>query len=266
MRSTYKSGLLFLAAATLASGSALAQELEISCPATATVRCERLDDLDATGHLVVSSGCGEAKISYSDSVVVIDSTVYRRWLVTDSCGSTKQCVQAIRLIAGAPRIAVLPLENLAESEDGARVMVRLLEDALLRQPGVELIPAGQVDESIMRGRVRQPFLMDDDQRARLTGALDASYYVVGSLLNYSTYDDAYSGRIPIIACAFQLQRSSDGKTIWSETVHAVGSDGEWLFGLGVEHDITRLAGHVADRAVQHLSPRAKALSCIGKQE
>jgi hypothetical protein len=258
--------VLALAVVVFAAGSASAQTLEVSCPAAVSVRCERLDDLDATGHITVAGGCGEAKISYSDSVVVADSTVYRRWSVTDSCGAAQQCVQAIRLIAGMPRIAVLPLENLAESEDGARVMLRLLEDALLHQPGVEVISAGQVDEAIMRGRVRQPFLMDDDQRARLTGSLDASYYVVGSLLNYSTYDDPYSGRIPIIACALQLQRSSDGRTIWSETVHAVGSDGEWLFGLGVEHDITRLAAHVADRAVQHLSPRAKAFSCIGNQE
>jgi hypothetical protein len=258
--------ILALAIASVAGVLAQAQPLEIACPSATSVRCERMDDLDATGRVTVAGGCGDAKISYMDSVVVVDSTVYRRWTVTDTCGAAQQCVQAIHLIAGAPRIAVLPLENLAESEEGARVMVRLLEDALLRQPGVELIPAGQVDEAIMRGRVRQPFLMDDDQRARLTVALDASYYVVGSLLNYSSYDDAYSGRIPIIACAFQLQRSSDGRTIWSETVHAVGSDGEWLFGLGVEHDITRLAGHVASRAVQHLSPRAKALSCIGKQE
>jgi hypothetical protein len=42
----------------------------------------------------------------------------------------------------------------------------------------------------------------------------------------------------------------------------VGSDGEWLFGLGVEHDITRLAAGIARRSVEKFTDRVLAEPCL----
>jgi hypothetical protein len=103
--------------------------------------------------------------------------------------------------------------------------------------------------------------MDDEQRAKLSEMIDAQYFVVGSLLNYEVYQDPYSGPIPMISCTMQLQRAFDGKAVWSESIHAVGNDGEWLFALGVEHDITRLGRDLARQAAGEIADRLAKQPC-----
>ena len=235
--------------------------MEVTCPETVTTPCHQLEDLNVTGRPVVAGGCGEAALVFRDSTLARDSLVIRIWTVRDTCGGVQTCFQTIRLTPGHPRIAVLPLENLAAAEDGARVLMRLMAEAISSSPSLESISAGKVDDALLRGRVRQPFLMDDEQRVKLAAALDAQYFVVGSLLNYQVYEDQYSGPIPMISCALQLQRASDGKVVWSESLHAVGNDGEWVFGMGVEHDITRLGRDLAKRAATAISARAIGGRC-----
>lgn len=243
------------------TAQAIGQELTVSCPGDTTVRCEVLDDLKAVGHAEAKGGCGGVKVHYRDSVFAEELLVLRVWSAADTCGHSRVCTQRIQLLAGKSRLAVLPLENLAASEEGARVFMRLLEDAALGADAIETIPAADVEDALLRGRVRQPYLMDDNQRRKLASDLGADYFLVGSLLNYSVYDDAYSGRIPLVACALQLQRADDGKVVWSETLHASGNDGEWLFGLGVEHDITRLAGHASQKAIRQVVDRMGVTPC-----
>lgn len=250
-----------LVLALLMCGLAQGQAMEVICPEAVTIPCHQLEDLSVTGRPAVVGGDGTAALEFRDSTLARDSLVIRIWNVSDTFGAVQTCFQTIRLTPGRPRIAVLPLENLAAAEDGARVLVRLLAEAVASSPVLELVSAGKVDDALLRGRVRQPFLMDDDQRSKLATTLDAQYFVVGSLLNYQVYQDQYSGPIPMIGCALQLQRASDGKTVWSESLHAVGNDGEWLFGMGVEHDITRLGRDLAKRAATAISTRAAGGRC-----
>ena len=253
---------LTLAGLWFLPGVVAAEPLALECPGQVTIPCTQRENLDITDRPVVSGGCGSPSVSFRDSVLAPDSLVIRIWTASDSCGAIAVCFQALTLTYATPRVAVLPLENLSSSEDGPRVLQRLLEGALGESTKLQLIPPAKVDDAIMRGRVRQPVLMDDDQRARLTAALDAQYLLVGSLLNYETYTDQYSGPVPMISCALQLLRASDGKAVWSESLHAVGNDGEWLFGLGVEHDITRLGRKLAGKAAGDISGNLAGQPCI----
>lgn len=243
-------GLLVLGAAP-----ASADPLVLTCPNAKTVPCNQLDNLEQTGEAAASGGCGTPLLLYRDSILAPDSLVLRIWSVADTCGGSQVCFQSIMLTASISRVAVLPLENLSSAEEGPRVLQRLLEEAMSKSENWITVPPAKVDDAIMRGRVRQPVLMDDGQRRKLSLELDAHYFIVGSLLNYEVFQDQYSGPIPMISCALQLQRASDGKVVWSESLHAVGNDGEWLFALGVEHDITRLARKLATRAAAAVSKR-----------
>lgn len=242
-------GLLILVTGTSVS----ADPLVLTCPEARTVSCNQLDNLLATGEAQASGGCGTPLLLYRDSVLAPDSLVLRIWSVADTCGGFQVCFQAIVVTSSLPRIAVLPLENLSTAEEGARVLQRLLEEAMGKSEDWVTAPPAKVDDAIMRGRVRQPVLMDDGQRKKLAEELDTQYFVVGSLLNYEVFQDQYSGLIPMISCAVQLQRASDGKVVWSESLHASGSDGEWLFAMGVEHDITRLARDLAAQTASGIS-------------
>jgi hypothetical protein len=241
-------GCLLLGAVTAKS-----DPLTLTCPEAKTVPCNQLENLEITGEAVASGGCGDLLLLYRDSTLAPDSLVLRIWSVADSCGGSQVCFQSITLTASMSHVAVLPLENLSTAEEGARVLQRLLEDAMSESDLWMTVSPAKVDDAIMRGRVRQPVLMDDTQRKKLSLELDAQYFIVGSLLNYEVFQDQYSGPIPMVSCALQLQRASDGKVVWSESLHAVGNDGEWLFALGVEHDITRLARNLAKKAASEVS-------------
>lgn len=256
-RVNYIVGALLHFAATVVN----ADPLVLTCPEARTVSCNQLDDLEITGEAVATGGCGAPLLLYRDSILAPDSLVLRIWSVADSCGGSQVCFQSIALTPGMPRIAVLPLENLSSAEDGARVLQRLLEDAMGKSENWITASPAKVDDAIMRGRVRQPVLMDDGQRRKLAEELDAQYFIVGSLLNYEVFQDQYSGPIPMISCALQLQRAADGRVVWSESLHAVGNDGEWLFALGVEHDITRLARNLASKAASAVSKRLDGEPC-----
>lgn len=252
-----------LAVSLLAAGLIHAEPLTLTCPEGKTVSCHALDDAETAGRPIVSGGCGPITLFYRDSVLAPDTLLVRIWAAGDTCGNEEVCFQVLTLSRLVPRVAVLPLENLSSAEEGSRVMQRLLEDALSGAEGATLISPAKVDDAIMRGRIRQPILMDDDQRQRLSETLGADYFLVGSLLNYNIYQDQYSGPIPQISATLQLQRAGDGKTVWSESLHAVGNDGEWLFALGVEHDITRLGGELARKAAGAFYRILHDLPCAG---
>jgi len=258
--------VLFLLVCGSAGGPfrALAAEpLTLQCPPDTRVRCDRADDTEITGTAQTSGGCGGTSLVFTDSLPPMggaDTLLLRLWTAADSCGQTRSCVQRVALLPIRPRIAVLPLENLAESEEGSRVLARLLENAVLQSPQLELISPGTVESALLRGRIRQPFLLEDEQRRRLAEALDAHYLLVGSLLAYQTFEDPYSGPIPIVGCALQLL-APEGRTVWSETFHAVGSDGEWLFGLGVEHDTARMSKRLAAKAIRRMIPLVESVPC-----
>lgn len=241
--------------------TANAETLVLTCPESKTVSCNQLDNLEVTGEAVASGGCGTPLLLYRDSILAHDSLVLRIWSVADTCGGSQVCFQTLALTPSMPRIAVLPLENLSSAEEGARVLQRLLEEAMGKSENWIMASPANVEDAIMRGRIRQPVLMDDGQRRKLAAELDAQYFIVGSLLNYEVFQDQYSGPIPMISCALQLQRASDGQGVWSESLHAVGNDGEWLFALGVEHDITRLARDLAAKAASEVSKRLEGQPC-----
>ncbi|MBI3871867.1 MAG: hypothetical protein HY304_02185 [candidate division Zixibacteria bacterium] len=239
--------------------------LTLTCPPDARIPCDHGTDTSLTGSATVAGGCGGSVVSFSDSILTSsergDTMLVRLWRVSDSCGQNQICRQRISLLPSPPEVAVLPLENLAGADEASRILARLLETVLGQSPHVRLVPAGAVEDAVLRQRVRQPYLMDDTQRQRLAGVLNAAYFLVGSVLAYKTVDDPYSGHIPTVACALQLTEARSGATVWSGTFHATGSDGEWLFGLGVEHDITRLAKRLADKAMRQATASLKPTVC-----
>jgi len=268
-RLTSKDLLLLVAGILLCGvhGNIHAQDtlgLVLQCPASVAVPCNR--PIDSTVTLVTaSSNCGTVALSYSDSTrpgIAPDLyTTLRTWTATDTCGQSRTLVQTIHVVPPRPRIAVLPFENLAEAEDGARVFARLIQDQLIKSPNLDVISSGEVETATLRARIRLPVLMDDDQSQRLRRQLDTDYFVLGTIVAYQTTNDQYSGIIPIVGITVQLRNAVTGGTVFSETYHAIGNSGELLFGIGVQHDITRLAHSIAEKAVRKLNKMIQAVPC-----
>lgn len=240
--------------------------LAIKCAAEATISCNHLTDSVGPWVPVTTGGCGPVSLSFldrrePDNTMEGQYTITRSWIVADTCGTKQTCTQILHVVPARPRIAVLAFENLAGSEEGTRVFARLVESELAQSGRTELVPAGDVESAVLRARIRVPMLMDEDQRARLAVSLTADYFILGSILAYETFEDPYAGPVPVAGIAMQVRDAKTGITVWSDTFHAIGNSGEWLFGLGVEHDITRLAHAVSRHAVQKIAPFLKSLPC-----
>jgi TolB-like protein len=250
-----------------AAGEIRAQDttrIELQCPPNIVVPCNK--PIDSTVTLVAAnSSCGAVTLIYSDKTIPGAApdlfTITRTWTATDTCGRKRTCEQTIQVVPFRPRIAVLPFENLAEAEDGARVFARLMQERLVQSPNLEVISLGEVETATLRVRIRLPVLMDNDQSQRLRQALNADYFVLGTILAYQTTADQYSGIIPVAGITLQLRDAVSGLTVWSETYHEIGTSGEWLFGLGVEHDITRLAHSICQQAAKKLNKVIKPVPC-----
>ncbi|MBI5867727.1 MAG: hypothetical protein HZB43_05465 [candidate division Zixibacteria bacterium] len=244
-------GAVLFAGTALRTGAQEAEPIAIQCTADLTLGCNRSTDTTAL-PIITTGGCSELVRTYEDKLTPGPSpdryTITRTWTATDTCGSAKSCVQTIHVVPSKPRLAVLPLENLAESEDGARIFARLLQDQLDQTSNFDVVAAGDVETATLRARIRLPILMDELQSQRLRQALDVDYFVLGTVIAYHTTTDVYSGVIPTVGVTLQLRDGRTGSTFWSDTYHATGDSGEWLFGLGVEHDITKLAHALAKRA------------------
>ena len=233
--------------------SGQARAMALKSPAEITLSCDQVIDTSKSGMPEALGGCGGTTFTFADSVLRQVSEreyiVRRAWNAADTCGNTAVCAQLIHVVPARVRVAVLALENLAGSEEGARAFARLLENEIARDSRFEGVPAGDVETALLRARVRVPMLMDQEQRAHLAQLLNADYFVLGSILTYQTYDDPYSGPVPIISVALQLWPAGQERAAWSETLHAAGNAGEWLFGLGVDHDITHLAKGLARKSL-----------------
>lgn len=270
MTSTTHRWRAFLAVVLFGIGSAWpahsqgADPIVFQCTPELVLGCNRSTDTTAI-PVAATGGCSELTRSYTDQITPGSSpdryTITRTWTANDTCGGTQTCVQIISVVPSKARIAILPLENLAESEDGARIFARLLQDQLHQSTAFEVVPAGNVETATLRARIRLPVLMDDDQGRRLRDAIDADYFVLGTVIAYQTSTNAYSGVIPIVGVSLQLREGRTGKTVWSDTFHAAGDSGEWLFGLGVEHDITKLAHALARRALDRMRKVVKTVPC-----
>jgi hypothetical protein len=106
--------LATLALALLASGGGT-EPLTIHCPPTAKLACGASTDPSVTGMPTVTGGCGGETITFSDQVrssacsaTRFDSLVTRTWTVTDACGNTASCTQALHVLRKVVPIDVKP--------------------------------------------------------------------------------------------------------------------------------------------------------------
>lgn len=140
-----------------------------------------------------------------------------------------------------PSIAVLPFESVGPGEESGRVITRLFQNLLAAESGVQTADAGTVEDALIRLRIRVPVLATREQLDSLKAAIGCEYLLTGSVLTFGTREHPYAGKVGVVSMAVQVVRLDDGRLVWGKTISKQGSDGQWLFGLGTQHDPAVLA-------------------------
>jgi hypothetical protein len=143
-----------------------------------------------------------------------------------------------------PRVALLPLENLALREDASTVMTRLLFVELVRSGACDMVEPGEVEAVMESLRVRPTGSLTTEQRGQFGARLRAAYFVVGTVLE-SGVSHTPDGDVPAVAVVLRLIDVASGQVEWAERCVRTGDDRERVFGWGRELNRDRLASTLA---------------------
>ena len=142
---------------------------------------------------------------------------------------------------GPPEVAVLPFEGLAGGVETARIITVLCQSYVIDHEQVNLLDPGRVEDALATNRIRRPSLMTSEQRQALRNDTGAELALAGALLSFGTTQHPYAGKVAIVSFTARVIRLEDGAIVWADTRSKQGSDSQWLFGLGTQHDPSVLA-------------------------
>ena len=143
--------------------------------------------------------------------------------------------------AAAPRVLIVPLENVARSPAGRAVVMSALELGLTRRD-YEVVSGAVVEEFLRKHRIRYLDSIPTAQVKDMLDALGADALVMGSLLNYDA-----KRRDGEVALSLRMV-GPDGTTVWSamgglSTADTVGAFKQGRVG-SVEELARRLVGEM----------------------
>jgi hypothetical protein len=172
-------------------------------------------------------------------------------LLLAACGGPEPRAFVTQPLTGRWRVAVLPLANYAPARDAVDRMTPMLMTELGKLAGVEVIDPGRVEDAL----AQEPWLLMDrvppDLVDRLGQQLGADALMLGSLLAYGYREDG-DGRTPQVSLSLRLLEVPGGRILWSVVHSRDGADSEWLFGMGREQSLERLAATTLGEALQSL--------------
>lgn len=152
---------------------------------------------------------------------------------------------------GTLTIAALPLANLTNRPEAARVVLEQLIVELLRRPDVSLVPPGAVEQALTELRIRDPGALTLEQTRVLGQKLSATVLLVGTVSDYRQETDG--GRaLPVVSVNLRAVETEEGRVVWASLHTRSGSDSESIFGIGRVTSLPDLASTVVREMVATL--------------
>jgi len=128
-------------------------------------------------------------------------------------------------------LAALPLINLTNQPEAARVVLEQLVVELLRRPDVSLAAPGAVEQALTELRIRDTGALTLDQSRALGEKLSSAVLLTGTVNDYK--QEADGGRpLPVVSVNLRAVDAATGRVVWACAHTRTGSDSETVFGIG----------------------------------
>jgi hypothetical protein len=147
-------------------------------------------------------------------------------------------------LAGRPRLALLPLEDLSDKAEAGEILARILFSELARTGVCDVVEPGQVQAAMDELSLRDAGGLSAERARQLSDTLGAPFLMLGSVLESGTVR-APDGDVPTLALALRILDARAGRVIWADMMARTGEDGETLFGWGREYDSSKMAQQMA---------------------
>ena len=154
-------------------------------------------------------------------------------------------------LAGRPRVALLPLENLSGNVDAADALTHVFFTELAATQLCELADMGDVQRAMRRIRIRSTGSPTSEQVRQLGDSLRVKYVLCGTLLEQGSLSTS-DGNVPALSAAFKLLEVPLARVIWGKMLTLTGEDHATVFGWGLVRDPNRLASELAVDLIKDL--------------
>jgi len=172
-------------------------------------------------------------------------------LAVSACSQKQFLVRPAPEVTRFNRIAVFPFENLSGVPDaGGRVTATLVSE-LYNSNLVNVVEQGEVQQFIIRSRIRVAGQLDLDTIREASRQLNADAIMFGSV---NEYDEVTTdlGPLPAVAITVRLVDAHTGEIVWAMTHSLQGDFKEGLFGIGRVNSPVALSEYVVADTVEAL--------------
>lgn len=160
------------------------------------------------------------------------------------CGATVPAPPPVGATSQAPRVAVLPLENLSARPDASEHLSRVVAGVLGETGACQVSPPGDVEVVFTDLRIRDLNGVTRENMPLLGQRLTADWLLAGSILEYGTVRSA-EGEVPVVGLSLRLYEARTGRTAWTAMRVHTGEDREKLFGFGRVNSLDQLSERLA---------------------
>lgn len=141
-------------------------------------------------------------------------------------------------------LSVLPLQNLTDARDAARIVEAVLQHRLGERPEVQVVGPADLRAAVVRAGLRAPSLLAVEQLRELAKEAGTSRFLRGTVLGWGPSPADPS--VPAVELYLSLLDADSGRTLWSGLHRRDGRDYEGLLRRGAVLDETALASRVVD--------------------
>jgi TolB-like protein len=146
---------------------------------------------------------------------------------------------------------VLPLVNLSKYDEAGDIFYRSLLVELLDVNIFNVVDPGQVDDVVLRKRIRYTDRLPLETMLELGRELDTRFLLLGSVNEYRMVTDRVN-TIPLVSISLRIVECETGNIFWAATHTRRGDDSESVFGLGRIETLLQLVSVTSKEIVQTL--------------
>ncbi len=177
-------------------------------------------------------------------------TVALLLVLLSGCGPSKiKPFVSANLNAGAEvKMAILPFDNLSNTQGAGKSMENLALIEFLKRSSIKVVDPGEVSAALSKERIRLATSIPKETIRTLGTDLGVGLLMMGIVHQYemqTASGASGSGNVPVIAVTLRIIDAESGDIVWACTATRRGNDREIVFGIGKIQSLNALAEETA---------------------
>lgn len=174
----------------------------------------------------------------------------------------KNNISGTALMTGGKEVimAVLPFDNLSETQGVGKKMESFILVEFLRSTPLKIIEPGELKAALSEERIRLATSIPKETVRKLGRKLGVNLFIIGTVLEYNLQlasGAAGRGEVPVVAVTLRVIDAETGDILWAVNAARRGTDRETIFGKGRVYSSDKLAQNIASEIAEAFAASLK---------